>query len=485
MFLGRSTIEKKMKVQTVISKTMEDSIALWRDMYMNHPPWEAKVEHQTCMNLPAAVCSEFARLILTEFAFKLEGNDMSEFVMKQMKQVLKPGNMVKNVESYAAHGGIALKPYVKSVDGNGIPDRFGIDAIDAGDFYPLAFDDDMVTSAVFLDTLKREKYLYTRLEMHKWTPSEYTVVNKAFRSEEIYNFTDTDDGGYNVRDRFRDEISLDQVEEWAGLEPEVTMQGIEMPLFVYIRVPMPNASDPKSPLGASVFHRAVGAFRETDMKYGGFIWEYEAKKAKIFADSTMFDEERDEFGKVNLTGLDQTLFRLLHSESSMGNGAKGLIEPYSPDIRDTAWINGLNEDMRHIEFLCGLAYGTLSHTTEVEKTAEEIRMSKQRSYHSVELMQQSWDDGLKDLCQVLRTYCQLYGILPDADVEPVITWGDGVLQDTDKELQIRMQLANSGFLRKEFVTSYWFGCSPEQALEEYMPADVPDAEERFPFTGNS
>ncbi len=485
MFLGRTTIEKKMKVQTVISKKMEESIQLWGEMYMNHPPWEGEVEHGACMNLPSAVCSEFARLILTEFDFSLDGNDMSDFIKLQMKSLLRPDNIVKYVEAYSAYGGIVFKPYVKSVDGNGIPNRIGIDVLYANEFYPLAFDDDMVTSAIFVDSLKKQRYMYTRLEMHTWTPEKYTVVNKAFRSEEIYNFTDTETAGDNVRDRFREEIPLTDVEEWEGIQPEVEIANIETPLFVYIKVPVPNTSDPKSPLGASVFHRAEMDFREADKKYGGFVWEYEAKKAKIFADSTMFDEERDEEGNLNLTGIDQKLFRLLHSDTSLNEGTKNLIEPYSPDIRDTAWINGLNEDLRQIEFKCGLAYGTLSHTTEVEKTAEEIRMSKQRSYHSVDLMQQAWDGGLKELCKVLKTYCLLYGIVADADVEPVITWGDGVLQDTDKELQIRMQLANSGYLRKEYVTSYWFGCSPEQALEEYMPADVPDAEERFPFTGNS
>lgn len=109
-------------------------------------------------------------------------------------------------------------------------------------------------------------------------------------------------------------------------------------------------------------------------------------------------------------------------------------------------------------------------------------MSKQRSYHTVNLIQDAWGLGLQGLCEVIALYAKLYHIRPDADIEPVITWGDGVLQDTEKEIMIRMQLANGGFLKKKYVTAYWMGCTPEEAEEQYLPeSEANDVESRFPL----
>ncbi len=57
-------------------------------------------------------------------------------------------------------------------------------------------------------------YLYTRLEYHELTGMTYTIINKAFKSEEIYQYND--DGTYAVRDRFRKEVPLSEVDEWAA-----------------------------------------------------------------------------------------------------------------------------------------------------------------------------------------------------------------------------------------------------------------------------
>ena len=54
-----------------------------------------------------------------------------------------------------------------------------------------------------------------------------------------------------------------------------------------------------------------------------------------------------------------------------------------------AFSNGYNRIVQKIEFNCGLAYGTLSDPQVVDKTAEEIISSKQRSYATVKAIQNS------------------------------------------------------------------------------------------------
>lgn len=62
-----------------------------------------------------------------------------------------------------------------------------------------------------------------------------------------------------------------------------------------------------------------------------------------------------------------------------------------------AIAKGLDAMLKRIEFQCGLAYGTLSDPQNVDKTAEEIRSSKQRSYTTVKDLQRALGTALTDL----------------------------------------------------------------------------------------
>ena len=58
---------------------------------------------------------------------------------------------------------------------------------------------------------------------------------------------------------------------------------------------------------------------------------------------------------------------------------------------------GYNKIIQKVEFNSGLAYGTLSDPQVVDKTAEEIKMSKQRSYSTVKAIQNKLGDALRVL----------------------------------------------------------------------------------------
>lgn len=71
------------------------------------------------------------------------------------------------------------------------------------------------------------------------------------------------------------------------------------------------------------------------------------------------------------------------------SGGRNLYEVFAPTLRDESYRKGLDAMLKRIEFQCGLAYGTLSDPQNVDKTAEEIRSSKQRSYTTVKDLQRA------------------------------------------------------------------------------------------------
>ena len=244
------------------------------------------------------------------------------------------------------------------------------------------------------------------------------------------------------------------------------MDGIERPFFVYIKVPRANNVDPHSPLGASVFSRAVDVIEETDKQFSRILWEYKATEAAIDADISLFDTDKN--GELILPEGQERLFRNYDFEGSENSG---FLKEFLPTIRDSSLFNGLNEFIRKIEFLCSLAYGTLSDPNDVAKTATEVKASKQRSYTAVSRMQKAWDSALDDIIAIMDTLCTLYNIVPAGIIDKTCTWGDGVLEDTEAEYQRRWAMVLAGKMKLEKFYAWYFGCSEKEALD-YIP-DAP------------
>ena len=73
----------------------------------------------------------------------------------------------------------------------------------------------------------------------------------------------------------------------------------------------------------------------------------------------------------------------------------------------------------------------------------------------------------------------LYKMVPAGAVEVNCTWGDSVLEDTDKEYQRRWAMVVAGKLKPEKFISWYFGCTEEEAKEympEVLPAEFPEVE---------
>lgn len=476
-FMQKKSIEEKLRASTVISTKMVNAIKLWTEMYLDEPPWKGEKGLDTkTSNIPASIAREFARLITQESEIRVSGSERGDYINTQLQRFLK--YLPAKMELYCAKGGVAIKPYIS--DGKVVLSMYTADR-----FFPTAYDTDgNISGAVFIEQIRKGDYVYTRLEWHTMNynakPQQeeeeetqagngniYTVVNQAFRSERLNTYSgDTEFDLINCRSPLQDEVPLNTVNEWADIEPETIIDGLDAPLFVYIKVPSANNVDTYSPLGVSVYSLAVDTIREADRQYTRCIYEYELKEAAIHASSDLWKKQRD--GSDILPEGKERMYRVLDDD-----GEKPILEDYSPAIRDASFFNGMEEKKREIEFLVGLAYGALSKPGAVSKTAEEIKTSKQRSFTTVRAMQDEWKDGLEGICYVINALADLYDLAPDGAYELSCTWGDSVLEDSDKEYQRRLQMAMSGILRKEKFVAWYFGCTEDEAVSDYMPVASP------------
>ncbi len=430
--------KKELGVDIAAHDLMQDHIELWQKMYADSAPWLS--EQDKSLSLPAAIAHEIARLVTVEKKIELSGS-RGAFLNEQLVPFLS--ELTNNVEYAAAGGAMVFKPYV---DG----DRIAIDCVPAWRFLPIGFNSQReVTDAAFAEPPRRGKKFYTRVERHTLTDSGYRITNTAYRS-------------YNEND-VGTKCALSEVDEWADIEPEVTLgykdgSAPEKVLFAYFRIPWGNHIDPTSPLGVSVFSRAEGLIKQADLQYGRVLWEYEGGELAVHASE--YALKKDEDGRLNMPKREERLFRGLGISAKDG---EGFYSVFSPAFRDTALFNGLNQLLRRIEFNCGLSYGTLSDPQNVDKTAEEIKSSKQRSYSAICSIQEALQAALEHLLWAMDFYATLYRLAPVGEYEATFTWGDGVLEDTDAEFVRRKQLVDSGYLKPEVLLAWYFGTSEEEA----------------------
>lgn len=440
--LGKEKIKDAVGVDVSVSEKMSRAIELWSKMYKEEAPW-LKKDVKSC-GLSAAIASEFARLVTLELETEITGND---FLNEEYQSVIT--DIRKYCEYGCAKGGLALKPYVSE-------GHIEVDTVQADRFFPTGFNSrGEVTAAVFAESMTIGKKVYTRIEYHRYQNQKYLIKNKAFVKNDLDDV-----------DVLGKEVPLTDVSEWEDLEPEINIVGIEKPLFAYFKVPNANNIDDSSPLGVSVYARAVGDIKEADKQWSRILWEYEGSELALDVDETMFRKNKD--GTFDLPEGRERLFRMMDMDD---NSEKYKV--YSPAIRDESLFNGMNNILRRIEFNCGLAYGTLSDPNEVDKTAEEIKASKQRSYSTVSDIQKSLQGALEHLIYAMDVLAQLSNLPGGKKYEVSFNWDDSIVIDKEKELLSMQQDAVGGFIRKELYVAKKYGVSEEEALE-MMPKQTDD-----------
>ena len=441
--LGREKIKDAIGVEVAVSDKMANEIDLWAKMYKNEPPWKEK-NIKLC-GLPAAIAGEFARLVTLELKTEVTGND---FINEEYQAVVS--DIRKYTEYACAKGGLAMKPYASE-------GHIEVDMVQADRFFPTKFNSrGEVTAAVFAESLTVGKKVYTRLEYHQHEGTMYHINNKAFVKQDLDNV-----------EVLGKEVPLTAVPEWANLQEEVTLKNVKMPLFAYFKIPNANNVDDTSPLGVSVYSRAINDIKEADNQWTRLLWEFEGSELAIDADITLF--KKDDKGNYEFPKGKDRLFRMMDLDD---NAEKYKV--FAPAIRDENLINGFNAILRRIEFNVGLAYGTLSDPNTVDKTAEEIKASKQRSYSTVSDIQKSLQTALEQLVYAMDVMAQLSGLSGRKKYEMSFDWDDSIVIDKEQELASMQQDAVAGFIRKELYVGAKYGVSEEEALKM-----MPQQDERF------
>ncbi len=425
----RNTLES-IGIRSAASNAMTAAITKWGEMYHNSKG----------LALPSSIASEMARLVTLEMKSRVTGSERAEYLDKEYNKVI---SKIRTVCEYAAaKGGVMLKPYVTG--GN-----ITIDTVQAENFIPTKFDvSGNITAVAFLSRIYKGKKIYTRIEHHDYNEETYQITNMAFESNETATIGK--------------KIPLSDVSEWAEIEPSVTIEKAYAPFFSYFKMPMANIIDQESPLGVSVYAKAADLISDADKQYERFLWEFESGERALYIAEEAF--RRDKSGQRIFP--DKRLYRLLNSEDD------SLYKEWTPTIRETEIISGLNDILRKIEFVTGLAYGTLSDVQNVDKTAEEIKASKQRSYATVTEIQTGLKTALSELVKSMDVLCDLYELAPSGEYSVSFDFDDSIIADRKTEFEEKMRLFTAGIMQPWEFRAWYFGEDEKTAKQNVALPDM-------------
>ncbi len=421
IFKDTASVKRAIGAEVMTSSEMLDAIHRWSSMFLDGGQ----------LKLGRAIAGEVARLVTIELKSELSGGSRGAFLNESYQKVIE--NIRIPIEAGCALGGMVLKPYVD----NG---KIMVDFVRADCFYPLCFDSSgRITAIAFVDRVSEDGKYYTRIEKHELKGTTYTITNKVYKSLN--------------KDYIGTPDSLDSVGKWSALAEKMRIESVKQPLFGYFKPATGNTIDPMSPLGVSVFSGAEQLMEDAERQYARLLWEFESGERAVFANSMAFRNDKE--GKPVLPN--KKLYKTLDVEDV------DFFKEWSPTLRQSALIEGLNTIFRRIEFNCGLAYGTLSDVQQTDKTAEEIKASKQRSYATISDTQKMLKNALSDLVYAMDIWTTLYNLAPMGSYDESFEFDDSIVADRKTEFAEKQALVSMGIMQPWEIRMWYFGESEEEA----------------------
>lgn len=460
MFQGKNLPEKP---DLQISEKMETAIHAWLMAFYQTPVWAGKGMRLT--NMPISMTGYMATLACSEISMEAGGSARSTWIKDQFARFVFP--LLHNAVQLAGAGGrVILKPFPSG--GNIL-----CDVVPADRIFPTRINGAGTTEAGFFtdfSTLYGRKVV--RVESFDLQPGGLYIQNRAY--------------WYTAGDTLGGELSLAEVPEWSDLEPDVKVAGVNRPLFAEIKMPFANTVDETSRLPVSLYARALDSMEELDRVYNDFLYEVHTGKRKRIVDRDAVMPSGSLFSK---SGPDwgippRDLVTDLYLTLDMDSGGKPF-DDYTPQLRIDEYQKALDIQCRLLENQTGFSPGTFHFDVKNGRmTATQVISEDQTTYNTIKAIQErGMRQGLMDLLYIYDVYATLYGLAPAGTIQPSVSFGDSIFEDTGTEFSRRKMLADSGYLKPEKLVSWYFGI-PESEAIAYMPAAKKTDDEWMGFGGD-
>ena len=358
----------------------------------------------------------------------------SEWIGEGLNRVWSRNKVL--VSQALGKGGKLLVPYVQ----NG---RAYVDIIDQSRMVITAMQGDEITGAMLMaDIGTLDGKVYYRF-------ADYSLENGVHT---IRNTATTDKGGA---------VALDILPQWAGIQEEIVISGVEHILFGYLKCPTDSRED-KQIMGVPVTYGGDEVIRDLHDCLRDMRREYDLKKSFVGADNRMFDKDNKLpdnglFKKFKQTGLKDGQFW----------------EIFDPAIRDSAYLSRFQQLCGLLESTVGVSPGILTKVERTYVTDDEIKQQNSDTFALVSSIRENIEAAFRQTAYALDVLAEFFGTTPAGgmgDWQILWDWDLSMLESSTETFTQLSELESRGLILPERLVSWVTGQTMEEAKQEVEAA---------------
>ena len=329
-------------------------------------------------------------------------------------------------------GGKILVPYV-------ISGRPYVDVIDQSRMIITKMRGNEITGAMLMaDIANVDGRVYYRFASYELDGNTHVIRNSA-----------TTDKGSPV------ELSI--VPEWAEIQPEMVITGVEHILFGYLKCPTDSRED-KQIMGVPVTYGCGEIIRDLYSCLADMRREYELKKSFVGADDRMFGKDN------NLP--ENGLFKRF-KQSGLKEGS--FWEVFDPAIRDSAYLARFQQLCGLLESAVGVSPGILTEPRTANATATEIRSANAATFAFVDSIRENIEAAFNQAAYALDVLAEFYSATPAGamgDWQIIWDWDMSMTEASSETFSQLSELESRGLILPERLVAWVTGMKLEEAKTE-------------------
>lgn len=456
-FNSGTSIEKAFGVQLITSAEMTNAIQKWDRISAGKPPWLNADDEIETINMAKHISDTRAKLTTQDIGIAVSGSARADYLQGIVDDLLK--HLPDRVAEADRVGGMMIKWNGEAWDFI-LPGFFGVTEKDSNG---------EIAGAIFSAHVTQGGAQYTRLEYHRFEDKtkngarQYRITNKAFKNE-LSTKGDVTLGA---------EVPLTKVDAWAHIAPDVTIDGLDAPLFAYYRIPGANTVDPTSPLGCSVFANALTELKAVDVAVSRKNTEVEDSKHITFVGQTLIQSaqnrgiELPRFVKGLGMGLNDTETSAVHE--------------HVPTMLTDQRIKDINFNLSLAGVKCGFSEGVFVMDGQSGMiTATQVEADDRDTVQTIKADRDALKDALRQAIYGANAMVTLYQLAPLGEYEVAFNFGD-ITYSYEEDKTSWQRYVMQGWMPKWLYFVKFEGMSEEEAKAFVAEADAAQTEKAVLF----
>lgn len=383
------------------------------------------------INYTSIFANKLANLVTSDSSANIENlnkrskqlNDVLQLVMSKSKKI---------VGMQLGYGGVCIVPYISK-----------------GQLYYTIVEQNRLT----IDEKTGDRITGATLLAEQKTITYGSVTEKYFR---WVNYKIDEKNTITIEQKYTDvqgqEVDISEIPEWATINPVETITNVDRVLFGYIQSPINNRIG-NDKYGVPITFGCEETIREIKECLKQIAREYEIKKGFIGIDDKMYDAK----GGLPKNGL----FKKFRTD------ADEFFEIYSPEIRDSAYFNRLQELYTRLEKEIGVSKGFLTDMESNNATATEIKRAMYDTYAMISDTRRNFEKGVDDFIYACNVLANRYGLTPMGNYKVTYNWDYSLITDTQEEFTHYTTGVSQGVISKAELRNWIL---PNETLEESQKA---------------